>query len=130
MWVLRAEHVPEVAKPFHRVVAAVGLSVAIGPVVVARNQHERMAKTVEQPLALHISLVVAPVAPALDVANMDHEGQLLGVDLLDDLFQADLFERKVRCVAQRGEAEGEPLLGLRLSRYRGGSQLKQDKAGT
>src|SRR5690349_4179950 len=110
----RIEQLAKQPQPIERLIVAAAFAMAIGPVVVAGRDEERMADGVEQCLALAIELVVARIARALDVADVHDEGERLAVDVGEELFQPHLLEGIVGRIAKRGE--GEAVLSEGLSR--------------
>ena len=79
---------------------------AVGPVVVAGQKHEWMARALEQVEPVHVQVVVASILPALDVSDMQHESEVLLVEPGNDLLQPQRFPGEVGRIAKDGKAEG------------------------
>ena len=82
---------------------------AIGPVVVARNQDERMADARELLLARFEPGVGAGPASRGDVADVYHESQFFGVQLVDQAVQLRHFKTGIGRIAH--QAERDALVG-------------------
>ncbi len=93
----------------------VGIAAAVRPVVVAGREDERMARRVQARLALRVERVRAGrVAPGLEVAHVDDEGERLRADPPEHRVEGHLLAGVVGRVADHREGER---LGVR--RFRG-----------
>jgi len=79
-------------------------AMAVRPVVVARQQHERVADLRELLLALAEPVVAARSLSRRDVADVHDEGEVLAVQVLDQPVEARHLLLGIRRVAHQREA--------------------------
>ena len=124
----RREQLAELGQAIHRVHAA---AMAVGPVVVSGDEDERVADAVELRLARLEPGIGARAATGGDVADVDDEGQLLAVELVDERVELDDLGGVVGRVAQHGEgtaAVRRAGQGRGAAREQGEGQRKEDGA--
>src|SRR5207247_2354866 len=119
------EELAELAQALQRIEAA---AVAVHPFVVARNDHERVPESLELAFPRLEPLVGAGALAAGDVADVDDEGEVLAVDLLDHRIEHRNLARAVGRVADQRELERGTLSrgqGRRDVRRAGGKREQQ-----
>ncbi len=93
----------ELREALHRIEPA---AVAVDPFVVAGNDHEGVRRLLELVFARCEPLIVARTPAAGDVADVDHEGELLPVHLLDHRVERRGLGLAVRRIADQREGDG------------------------
>jgi hypothetical protein len=84
-----------------------------------------VARSVEERLAVRVECVGARRAAALDVADVHHEGERLGIELAEHEDESPLLGLEVRRVAEHGETE----TCLCLDRQRDQRHDERERAG-
>jgi hypothetical protein len=69
-----------------------------------------MVRELEPPATLEKQLVGARAVRALEIPDVDHEGEILAIDLGDQVGEARFLVAVVRRIAERGEGEWGGLL--------------------
>ena len=101
----RPEPCTQRTQPLDRIVVSGHPAVAVGPLVVARQQHERMHAAREQRRSALVERVAARLAARLDVADVQHEAQRVGVGRGEHRDEAGLVGLGVGQVADQRECE-------------------------
>ena len=99
--------------------------VAVGPFVVAGDEDEGMPEAVELLQAVPVDVVAAGIVLSLEVAHVDHKGQVLPVHGVYEVFELRFLHR---CVGQvSDDAEGP--FGRRLRASAGGGACQEQARG-
>src|SRR5712691_6615983 len=102
----------------------------VHPFVVAWNDHERVPELLELAFPRLEPLVGAGTLAAGDVADVDDEGEVLAIDLLDHRIERRRLGRVVGRVADQGECEAGAdgrWEGTRKVRRAAGERKQQDE---
>src|SRR5204862_6208581 len=122
------EELSKLSRAFQRIEAA---WVAFHPLVVGRNDHERVPEFLDLSFPRLEPLVATRALAAGDVADVDDEGEVLAVDLLDHRVERRRLGRAVGRVADQRELERGALSrgqGRRDVRRAGGAR-EQERRG-